>query len=77
MGKNRFEFRIPLWRRSGCLCIKRGGCVSSKGGVGMDDAIQRASLQRGVESLAIKMIGNRQNDSVCVGNRIYFLNRSI
>jgi hypothetical protein len=72
-----FEFRFPLWRGSGCLCIKRGGRVSSKGGVGMDDAIQRASLQRGVESLVIKMIGNRQSDSVCVGNRIYFLNRSI
>jgi len=56
---------------------QRGGRVASKDGVGMDDAIQRTSLQRRVEGLAIKMTVNRQTDSVCVRNRIYFLNRYI
>ena len=57
---------------------KEVGVLLQKAVLGwMDEVIQRASLQRCVESLAIKMIVNRQSDSVCLGNRIYFLNRSI
>jgi hypothetical protein len=46
------------------LCAGDRNVCASKGGVGMDDAIQRASLQRCVESLVIKMLVNRQSYSV-------------